>query len=37
VSRFRYRCGLVVFPLPIAFSYCIFYTPELIPGHHEIG
>jgi hypothetical protein len=30
-----HRCGLVVFLLPIAFSYCTFYAPELIPGYDE--
>ena len=25
----------MVFLLPIAFSYCIFYAPELIPGYDE--
>jgi hypothetical protein len=35
VSRSRYRFGLVMFVIPIVFSYFIFYAPDLIPGYRE--
>jgi hypothetical protein len=35
LSRSRYRFGLVMFVLPIVFSYFIFYAPDLIPGYHD--
>jgi hypothetical protein len=35
VSRSRYRFGLVMFVLPIVFSYFIFYVPDLIPGYRD--
>jgi hypothetical protein len=35
VSRSRYRFGLVMFVLPIVFSYFIFYAPDLIPGYRD--
>ena len=35
VSRARYRVGLVLFLLPLLYSYFVFYTPDMIPGYGE--